>query len=102
MLTTAVCNNIHYTGHIIFDHVENNITYGNKYFVLQAALGREPYSLGHAGNAIAAAASQAIAATQQVLFIGFQKLISCTALGYVIPCDFLPHTFCAGCTYDWW
>ncbi|XP_073961899.1 inhibitor of growth family, member 3 [Choristoneura fumiferana] len=33
---------------------------------IQAALGREPYSLGHAGNAIAAAASQAIAATQQM------------------------------------
>ncbi|XP_045775033.1 inhibitor of growth protein 3 [Maniola jurtina] len=33
---------------------------------LQAALGRDSYSLGHAGSAIAAAASQAIAATQQM------------------------------------
>ncbi|KAH9639320.1 hypothetical protein HF086_012930 [Spodoptera exigua] len=32
---------------------------------IQAALGRDSYSLGHAGSAIAAAASQAIAATQQ-------------------------------------
>ncbi|CAH0400869.1 unnamed protein product [Chilo suppressalis] len=33
---------------------------------IQAALGRDSYSLGHAGSAIAAAASQAIAATQQM------------------------------------
>lgn len=33
---------------------------------LPAALGRDSYSLGHAGSAIAAAASQAIAATQQM------------------------------------
>ncbi|XP_063829493.1 inhibitor of growth protein 3 [Ostrinia nubilalis] len=33
---------------------------------IQAALGRESYTLGHAGSAIAAAASQAIAATQQM------------------------------------
>ncbi|CAG9564752.1 unnamed protein product [Danaus chrysippus] len=33
---------------------------------LQAALGRDSYSLGHAGSTIAAAASQAIAATQQM------------------------------------
>ncbi|XP_004931798.1 inhibitor of growth protein 3 [Bombyx mandarina] len=33
---------------------------------IQAALGRESYSLGHAGSTIAAAASQAIAATQQM------------------------------------
>ncbi|XP_026496021.1 inhibitor of growth protein 3 [Vanessa tameamea] len=33
---------------------------------IPAALGRDSYSLGHAGSAIAAAASQAIAATQQM------------------------------------
>ncbi|CAG9788698.1 unnamed protein product [Diatraea saccharalis] len=33
---------------------------------IQAALGRDSYTLGHAGSAIAAAASQAIAATQQM------------------------------------
>ncbi|CAH0589070.1 unnamed protein product [Chrysodeixis includens] len=35
---------------------------------IQAALGRDSYSLGHAGSAIAAAASQAIAATQQMQY----------------------------------
>lgn len=34
----------------------------------QAALGRDSYSFSHAGGCLAAAASQAIAATQQVIY----------------------------------